>query len=216
MRAWPSRSPSGRRPCLCNGRGHYEEALDAASDAVSDPNNLWFWGWAAVELIEAASRTGNAAQASPVLERLAESTDASGSDWALAIQARCRALLSEGKRAESLYQEALERLLPNTAALRGGAYPIALRRVAQATTDGRKTLGTSFVAPTTILRRFGMSGFADRAGSELLATGERARKRTVETGVDLTPQEMRISELASQGAHQSGHSRTVVREQRHG
>ena len=183
---------------LCNGRGHYEEALDAARDAISDPNNLWFWGWAAVELIEAASRTGNAAQASPVLERLAESTDASGSDWALATQARCRALLSEGKRAESLYQEALERLLPTRMGFEVARarllYGEWLRRQ-QRQKDARDQLRRA----RDDFEGFGMSGFADRAGSELQATGERARKRTVETGLDLTPQELRISELASRG-----------------
>jgi DNA-binding NarL/FixJ family response regulator len=51
-----------------------------------------------------------------------------------------------------------------------------------------------------LFTEFGMSGFAERAEAELLATGERARKRTVETRFDLTPQESRISELAAQGA----------------
>jgi DNA-binding CsgD family transcriptional regulator len=184
---------------LCNGRGHYEEAFNAASDAVSDRNNLWFWGWVAVELIEAASRTGHAEVARPVLDRLAESTDTSGSDWGLGVQARCRALLSDDKRAEPLYQEALDRLLSTRLRLEVARtrllYGEWLRRQ-QRQKDARDQLRRAHEN----FEEFGMSGFADRAGSELLATGERARKRTVETRVNLTPQETRISELASQGA----------------
>jgi DNA-binding NarL/FixJ family response regulator len=184
---------------LCNGTGHYEEAFGAASDAINDPNNLWFWGWSAVELIEAASRTGNVEQARPVLERLTESTDSSGSDWALATQAKCRALLSEGKKAESLFQEALDRLLPTRLRFEVARtrllYGEWLRRQHRQK-DARDQLRRSH----QLFEEFGMSGFSDRAGSELRATGERARKRTVETRVDLTPQEMRISELASEGA----------------
>ena len=184
---------------LCNGTGHYEEALKAAGDAISDRNNLWFWAWAAVEVVEAASRTGNVAQAIPVLERLTESTETSGSEWALGTQARCHALLSDGKRADSLYQEALERLSPTPMGFEVARtrllYGEWLRRQ-QRQKDAREQLRRAH----DDFEEFGMSGFADRAGSELLATGERARKRTVDTRLDLTPQEMRISELASQGA----------------
>ena len=184
---------------MCNGMGRYEEALNSANDAVSDRTNLWFWGWTAVELIEAASRTGNVEQATPVLERLAESTKASGSDWACATEARCRALLSDVTAAEPLYQEALERLLPTPLHLEVARtrllYGEWLRRQ-QRQKDARDQLRRAHAD----FEDFGMSGFADRARSELLAMGERARKRTVDTQVDRTPQEMRISELASQGA----------------
>ena len=44
-----------------------------------------------------------------------------------------------------------------------------------------------------------MEAFAERAGHELLATGETVRKRTPETRDDLTPQERQIAELASHG-----------------
>jgi DNA-binding CsgD family transcriptional regulator len=184
---------------LCNGRGHYEEALEAAREAVGDRNNLWFWAWAAVEFIEAASRTGNVEQAIPVLERLVESTSASGTEWALGTEARCRALLSDGKGAETLYQEALDRFVPTRMTFEVARtrllYGEWLRRQ-QRQKDAREQLRRAH----DDFEDFGMSGFADRAGSELLATGERARKRTVETHLDLTPQEMRISELAAQGA----------------
>ena len=44
-----------------------------------------------------------------------------------------------------------------------------------------------------------MEAFAERAGGELLATGEKVRKRTVETRDDLTPQERQMVRLASEG-----------------
>jgi DNA-binding CsgD family transcriptional regulator len=190
---------SWAKAVLCNSTGQYEEAFDAAHDAISDPQNLWFWGWAAVELIEAASRTGKLEQAKPVFERLTESTESSGSDWALAVQARCGALLSGGAQAELLYRQALDHLAPSRLLFELARtrllYGEWLRREHRQK-DARDQLRASH----EMFEEFGMSGFADRAGSELRATGERARKRTVETRSDLTPQESRIAELASHGA----------------
>ena len=184
---------------LCNGRGRYEEAFRAAQEAIKDQNDLWYWGWGAVELIEAASRTNRATQAQPAFDRLVESTDASGTEWALAVQARCRALLTDGNDAEALYCEALERLLPTRLRLDLARtrllYGEWLRRL-QRQRDARDQLRLAH----GLFTEFGMSGFAERAEAELLATGERARKRAVETRFDLTPQESRISELAAQGA----------------
>ena len=184
---------------LCNGLGQYEDAFRAATEALKDPNDLWYSGWATVELVEAASRTGHTEQARPAFERLAESTDASGTDWALAVQARCRALLSDAEEAESLYQEAVERLLPTRLRLDVARtrllYGEWLRRQRRRR-DAREQLR----AAHELFSEFGMSGFADRAATELQATGERVRKRSFDTRDDLTPQEARISALAAQGA----------------
>jgi DNA-binding NarL/FixJ family response regulator len=46
----------------------------------------------------------------------------------------------------------------------------------------------------------GIEAFAERARVELLATGEHARKRTVETRDQLTPQERQIAHLVRDGA----------------
>ena len=97
---------------LWNGLGQYDEAFRAAMEALKAPNDLWYAGWATVELIEAASRSGNAEQAKPAFNKLVECTEASGTNWALGLQARCGALLSEGREAEALYQQAIEWLLP--------------------------------------------------------------------------------------------------------
>jgi DNA-binding CsgD family transcriptional regulator len=184
---------------LCNGMGHYDEAFRAADEAVKDPNDFWYWGWATVELIEAASRTNRTEGAGSALERLAESTNASGTEWALAVQARCRALLTNGANAEASYHEAIERLLPTRLqvdlARARLVYGEWLRRQ-QRQRDAREQLRGAY----ELFVEFDMSGFAGRAESELLATGERAYRREIGSQVGLTPQESRISELAAQGA----------------
>ncbi len=133
------------------------------------------------------------------MELLAESTDASGSEWALAVQARSRALLSDGAAAEAFYREALERLMPTRMQLDLARtrllYGEWLRRQ-QRQRDARDQLRRAH----GLFVEFDMRGFADRAQSELLATGEKVRKRTADTLLDLTSQERRISELAARGA----------------
>jgi RNA polymerase sigma factor (sigma-70 family) len=183
---------------LCNGLGRYEDAFRAATDALEDPNDLWYSGWAMVELIEAASRTGKAEQAQPPLEELIERTDASGTDWALATQARCRALLSGVDEAEALYREAIERLLPGRSRLDLARarllYGEWLRRQSRRV-DARNELRTAH----EMFSDFGMNAFAERARIELQATGEHARKRSVDTLGQLTPQEEQVARLAAEG-----------------
>jgi DNA-binding CsgD family transcriptional regulator len=184
---------------LCNGLTRYEDAFVAAEGALEDPCELWFSPWATVELVEAASRVGKGVAATPALERLAQGTSASGTDWARAVEARSRALLSHGGESEKLYREAID-LLEHTAlrfdlARTRLLYGEWLRRERRPR-DAREQLR----AAEGLFTEFGMDGFADRARVELRATGERTRKRTVETSSDLTPQEGQISQLVAQGA----------------
>ena len=80
-------------------QGTVRRGVRCREEAIKDPNDIWYRGWAAVELIEAASRTNGAAQARPALEQLVESTNASGTEWAFAVQARCApSLLTRAKR----------------------------------------------------------------------------------------------------------------------
>ncbi len=58
---------------------------------------LVFSNWAVAELIEAAARSGMSEIAADTYHRLAEITGASGTDWALGVQARSHALLSDGE-----------------------------------------------------------------------------------------------------------------------
>jgi DNA-binding CsgD family transcriptional regulator/tetratricopeptide (TPR) repeat protein len=183
---------------LMNGLGRYEEALAAAVEASEHTPELHIASWALSELIEAATRTGNAELAKGALTRLGEHTEACDADWALGIHARSRALLSEDEAAEPLYREAIKRLgrsrlrpeLARAHLLYGEWLRRENRRV-----DARAQLRTAHDLSMTI----GMEAFAERARGELLATGERVRKRTVETRDELTPQELQIARLARDG-----------------
>src|SRR3954453_20696159 len=95
---------------LYNGLGRYEEALVAAQQDGVQPQELPFSTLALAELVEAAVRSGRPEPAADALRRLSAHTRAGGTDWALGVEARSRALLSDGETAERLYREAIERL----------------------------------------------------------------------------------------------------------
>jgi DNA-binding CsgD family transcriptional regulator len=184
---------------LYNGLGRYEEALAAAQQAVEDPLAVRLSTWGLVELIEAAVRSGKSKLAVDGLRRLSEMTAASGTNWALGVEARSRALLSDGEAAERLYRQAIERLEGTRVRVelaRGHLlYGEWLRRQRR-----RVEARGQLRAAHELFTEFGMEAFAERARVELEATGEHARKRTVETRDDLTPQEAQVSRLAADGA----------------
>ena len=183
---------------LYNGLGRYETALAQAQQASEQAPELYVSMWALPELIEAASRTGRTGLAADALARLAEVTSIGETDWGLGIYARSRALLSEGENAEGSYREAIARLsrtrLRPELARAHLLYGEWLRREGRRT-DARAQLHTAHALFTAI----GMQAFAERARGELSATGETARKRTVETRDKLTPQEAQIARLARVG-----------------
>jgi DNA-binding CsgD family transcriptional regulator len=150
------------------------------------------------ELIEAAVRAGVPELAAETNRRLAYRSQASGTEWALGIAARSHALLVEDRRAEDLYIEAIERLGRTRVAIDLARahllYGEWLRRQPRRA-DARKELRIAHEMFTD----FGMEAFAERARVELRATGEHARKRTVETQDQLTPQESQACRLAAQG-----------------
>jgi DNA-binding CsgD family transcriptional regulator len=184
---------------LYNGLGRFEEARVAAEQAREYPHELGLSNWALTELVEAAARSGETARAAETVERLSEMARATGTDWALGNEACARALLGEGEIAEALYLDAIERLgrtrirvqLARTHLLYGEWLRRERRRQ-----DARQQLRRAH----ELFTGFGMEAFAERARVELEATGEYARKRTVETRDDLTPQEAEISRLAAEGA----------------
>jgi DNA-binding CsgD family transcriptional regulator len=151
-----------------------------------------------VELIEAGARSGATDESAAALERLAARTQASGTDWALGIEAGSRALLSEAGDAEPLYVEAVDRLartrgvvhLARARLLYGEWLRRENRRV-----DARGQLR----AAHELFGGIGAGAFAERARHELLATGETVRKRTDEARGVLTPQEAHIARLARDG-----------------
>jgi DNA-binding CsgD family transcriptional regulator len=182
---------------LYNGLARYEEAASAAQQA-SNTFEPWIAMWALPELVEAATRGGDAELAHDALERLAETTQPAGTDWALGIEARCRALLGDGAAAGDLYREAIDRLgrtqLRPELARAHLLFGEWLRREGWRV-DARGQLRTAY----GVLDAIGMDGFAERGRRELIATGERVRKRSVETGDRLTPQEEQIARLARDG-----------------
>jgi DNA-binding CsgD family transcriptional regulator len=183
---------------LYNGLGRYDDALAAARRASDVSPELFISGWALPELIEAAIRRGNRELAHAALERLVESANAGATDWGLGMAARSRALLSEGEVAEARYREAIDRLSrtrlrPELARARL-LYGEWLRREGRRV-DAREQLRTAH----QMLAAIGMEAFAERARRELVASGEKVRKRTVETRDELTAQEQQIARLARDG-----------------
>ncbi|HEV2814346.1 MAG TPA: LuxR C-terminal-related transcriptional regulator, partial [Solirubrobacteraceae bacterium] len=170
----------------------------AARAAVDCPTNSGAASWGMVELIEAAARLGEGQAAAEAAGRFADIARAAETDWALGVDARSRALLSTGAGAEELYREALERLgrcrMRLDAARAHLLYGEWLRRERRRV-DARVQLR----AAHDQFAAMGMDGFAERARKELLATGAKARKRTLDTRDDLTSQERQIARLARDG-----------------
>jgi DNA-binding CsgD family transcriptional regulator len=182
---------------LLIGLGRYDEALAPAQRACAH-DELSLFGLALVELVEAAARSDNASIAAAALERLSARTRASGTDWALGLEARSRALVSDGPAAGDLYEEAVERLgrgrLAPHLARAQLVYGEWLRREKRRL-EARDQLRAAHDTFTDI----GAEAFAERARRELQATGETARKRSEATRDQLTPQEARIARLARDG-----------------
>ena len=194
-RRWTSNNYA--RSVLYNGLGRHDAARDAAWEAFQ-PDPIGYGTWLVPELAEAASRTGDRALLESALEWLSERTRVISSGWASGIETRVRALLSEGEVAESLYRQSIEHLSGTRARLELARthllYGEWLRRERRRL-DAREHLRTALEAFT----RMGAEAFARRAERELLAAGERAGKRTVDTLDQLTPQETQIARLAANG-----------------
>jgi len=185
------------RSVLNNGLGRHEAARDAAwrafeVDPVASGTLL------VPELVEAASRTGDATLIKAALEWLSERTRVTPTDWWLGMETRARAFLAEGEIAENLYRESIERLgrtpvrkeLARARLLYGEWLRRENRRL-----DAREQLREAH----DMLEAMGVEAFAERARRELLATGATARKRNAETLGDLTAQEAQIARLARDG-----------------
>ena len=180
---------------LYNGAGRYAEAL-AAAQRGCEQDDVGLFAWTLVELIEAGVRSGATEAAIGALDRLSARTQASGTDWALGIEAGSRALLSDGPAAEPLYHEAVERLARSRGVVHLARarlmYGEWLRRENRRV-DAREQLRAAYDR----FNRMGAEAFAERARRELVATGETAPRRTEETRDVLTPQEAQIARMAS-------------------
>ncbi|KUJ35804.1 hypothetical protein ADL25_35485 [Streptomyces sp. NRRL F-5122] len=183
---------------LHNGAGHYAQALESARQASADTHVQRFRNWALVEGIEAATRTGQQDTAHQALKDLRETTRFCSTDWAVGIEARCRALLADDPHAEDLYRTAVGRLRRtgvHTEAARArllyGEWLRRKRRHVQARHQLRQAL--------EMFTGFGMDSFAERTRSELSAAGERAHEQRPGPSEQLTSQEKRIALLAAEG-----------------
>jgi DNA-binding CsgD family transcriptional regulator len=183
---------------LCNGLGEYHEALAAARVACADPAEMVAHNWGLAELIESAVRAGTPDLAANAFQRLTAKAQACQTSWALGIEARSRALLSQDDDAEPAFRAAITHLSrARVRAELGRAHLLYgewLRRVNRRA-DARSELTTAYEMFTAM----GMEGFAERTRRELLATGATVRKRAVDIANELTAQEALIARLARDG-----------------
>ena len=183
---------------LLNGLGRYREALAAARQASDDTPELFVSVWAAIELIEAATRSDEAELAARRSRAHRRGHRRRRQRLGARHPGAVARAAERGEGAETLYREAIERLgrtrlrpeLARAHLLYGEWLRRENRRV-----DARAQLRAAHDLFTAI----GMEAFAERARGELLATGEKVRKRTVETRDELTPQERQIARLARDG-----------------
>ncbi|WP_433296352.1 AAA family ATPase [Pseudonocardia sp. CA-142604] len=184
---------------LFNSLGRYDDALEAIEQAGEHTPAMGLSSSGLLaERVVAAARSGAPELAADALERLTATTRASGTNWALGIEARCRALLATGPVAEHFYREAIDRLgrtrIPGELARAHLLFGEWLRRERRRL-DAREHLRTAHAMFTTI----GAEGFAQRTRRELAATGETARKQTAETSGELTAHEVQIACFVRQG-----------------
>src|SRR4029077_34204 len=159
---------------LSNGLGRPRDAVAAAERATEYRGDLGFSRWALVERVEAATHAGMTETAADAYRRLTEMTGPAGTDWALGLAARSRALLSDGYEAEGGYREAIDRLgrtrIRVDLARAHLLYGEWLRRENRRA-DARSQLRTAY----EMLDAMGLAAFAERARRELAATGETVR-----------------------------------------
>jgi DNA-binding CsgD family transcriptional regulator len=188
---------------LHNGLGNYPEAMAAAQQALryqGYPHSRYpgVANWAAAELIEAAARGGMTETATETFGWIAAMTGASRTDWALGLEARSRALTSGPDTAEPHFHQAINRLSRTRVRIELARarllYGEWLRRQRRRR-DAREQLRIAHEMFTAM----GAEAFAERARRELLATGEKARKRTVATISGLTAREAQVARMARDG-----------------
>jgi DNA-binding CsgD family transcriptional regulator len=186
------------RAMLANAAGDHERAVVEAQQGDRSPRELAAPNWALTELVEGAARLGLHAVAADALSRLAERTSASGTAWALGVESRARALVSDDEVAEEHYRQSIDALSRTRVRVELARarllYGEWLRRQ-QRRQDAREQLRGAH----DLLAAMGVDGLADRARRELAATGERLRTRSPATLAQLTGQEAQIAGLAAEG-----------------
>ena len=152
----------------------------------------------APELVETYLALARADDAAAVAAPHEESARAKGQPWALARAARARGLLADDESFAEEFEAALalHEQTPDVfeAARTRVVYGARLRRAGKRV-RAREQLRDAFEA----FEALGALPWADRARTELEATGEKARKRDASTLDQLTPQELQIAFLLAEG-----------------
>jgi DNA-binding CsgD family transcriptional regulator/tetratricopeptide (TPR) repeat protein len=183
---------------LNNGLRRYEAAASAAREVIENAIDPWTPVGALPELVEAATRLGETELAGDALDRLVVTTQPAGTDFALGVEARSRALVTGGEAAEPLFHESIERLgrtrlRPELARTRL-VYGEWLRR------EGRRGESRQQLRiAEELFSEMAMEAFAARTGAELVAAGGKPHTRRLGVREVLTPQEEQIARLARDG-----------------
>lgn len=173
--------------------------LVALAAAAPGEGNQMVSMFAAADLVDAATRTGRISDAEAAAQSLAAWTATTGAIWAQALVARCHAQLASDADCDDLYLQALDLHArggrPFDTARTALCFGERLRRRRR-----RADARTYLRAALEVFERLGATPWAEHTRSELLATGETARKRDVSTASALTPQELQIARLVAAGA----------------
>jgi DNA-binding CsgD family transcriptional regulator len=178
--------------------GRYSAALTAAQYVTEQV--VFGWAFQALPIVvEAGVRSGDLAAAKNGLDELTRRARASGTPWALGLLARSRALLADDSEAESLFDESIaylkDTLVVTDLAQAHLVYGEWLRRQ-----NRRIDARVQLRAASELFVAMGAAGFAERTRIELAATGERIRRRSIDTSSDLTAHELQIARMASRGS----------------
>jgi DNA-binding CsgD family transcriptional regulator len=186
------------RAVLCNGQGHYGEALPAARLACADPRELVVHNWGLSELVESAMHTGRPDLAEEAHARLSARARRSGTEWALGMEARARALVTGDGAAEDAFTASIQHLgrarvraeLARSHLLYGEWLRQSGRQL-----DARRELRTA----NEMFTAMDLRAFAGRSRRELLATGDAVHSAGADPQDALTAQEAQIARLARDG-----------------
>jgi DNA-binding CsgD family transcriptional regulator len=154
--------------------------------------------WAA-DLVEALLRAGRRQDAERALERLELQAQATGGRWASAAAARCQGLLAPDEEVDETFGRALElherTIGPFERARTLLCYGERLRRERRRT-DAREPLRSAL----EVFERLAAAPWAERARTELEATGEQLRRGDEPASRRLTPQELQVALVVARGA----------------
>ncbi|MFH9089169.1 AAA family ATPase [Streptomyces sp. NPDC017673] len=184
------------------GEGDYEEAYrhaTAISPAGTLPSHMPHSLWVALDLVEAAVRTGRTAEAERHALVLREAGVAALSPRLMLMEAACEGLVAQDREAVRHFDRALS--LPtvdewpfDTAHVRL-LYGERLRRT-RATTEAKAQLKSALTA----FEKLGAVPWTVRAERELRAAGQATRNSSGARGAAaLTPQELEVARLAASG-----------------